>query len=101
MVEKRWLTEEERELLRPHWHRYLDMCRFVSDATDDELAWLMSACESCTTINCGWYVYGSAQHLLPEIRAEIRRRAWVAFEIKPDQEPDEIRWADDGGRQAA
>lgn len=100
MTEKRWLTKEEKRLLKPHAEHYQAMAVHIVGATIEELEKLNNACRSCTTINCGWDDYAAAQYLLVEISREIgwrnRRDAEAAEAAQPTAHILD-RLADDGG----
>lgn len=101
-MDGRRMTKEQKQLLAPHAEHYSAMYDHIAEASDDELAQLTAACLACTTTNCWWANYNAAQYLLKEIRAEIGVRARrTAAEAAPHRHGEEIRWADDGGRQAA
>lgn len=99
-VEKRWLSKDEKRLLKPHAEHYRVMASHIREATIEELEKLNNACLSCTNINCGWDDYAAAQYLTKEIAAEIgwrnRRDAEAAELIEPAAHR-EAQWADDGG----
>lgn len=101
MVETRWLTKEEKKLLRPHAHHYRAMYVYISEATADHLAMLLSACRTCTSANCGWDDYAAAQYLEGEISREIswrNRRDAEAAELALPTAHIMDRLADDGAR---
>lgn len=101
MTEKRWLTKEEKRLLKPHAEYYRAMAAHVRDATTEDLEKLNSACRACTEINCGWDEYAAAQYLMKEIGAEVgwrNRRDAEAAEVAQPSAHTLARLADDGGR---
>jgi hypothetical protein len=101
MVEKRWLTKEEKQLLKPHAEHYVAMAIHIRDATISELERLHLACLACTNVNCGWDDYAAAQYLAGEITAEVgwrnRRDAAAVEAVQPTAHVLD-RLADDGGR---
>lgn len=103
MVEKRWLTKEEKLLLKPHAEHYVAMAIHIRDATIQELERLHLACLACTEVNCGWDDYHAAQYLKGEIDREVRwrnRRDAEAVEAVQPTAAILARLADDGGRVA-
>ena len=48
MVEKRWLTKEEKRLLKPHAEHYGAMCSHIRDAAIHDLEKLYLACLACS-----------------------------------------------------
>lgn len=104
MAEKRWLTKEERRLLKPHAEHYRAMYDHISDATMDDLYRLQGACSACTQVNCGWDDYAAAQYLKVEIAREVgwrnRRDADAAELVEPTVRALD-RLADDGCPQHA
>ena len=100
MTEKRWLTKEERLLLKPHAGHYRAMYSHISQATIEDLERLHNACRACTDVNCGWDEYRAAQYLMKEIGQEIDWRNRLLAEANEAVEPTahiQDRWADDGG----
>src|SRR5437879_3634658 len=99
-IEKRWLTKDEKQLLKPHAEHYGAMLAHIRDATTLDLEKLHSACLACTEINCGWDDYAAAQYLKVEIEREVgwrnRRDAEAAELVEPAAHIQD-RWADDGG----
>lgn len=101
MVEKRWLTREEKRLLKPHVDHYQAMSCHIQSATIDDLEKLNSACRACTEVNCGWDDYAAAQYLIVEISREVgwrNRRDAEAAELAQPTAYILDRLADDGGR---
>jgi hypothetical protein len=101
MVEKRWLTKEEKQLLKPHAAHYVAMGIHIRDATIQELERLHLACLACTEVNCGWDDYAAAQYLKGEIEREVRWRNRLDAEAVEAVQPVAHvldRLADDGGR---
>jgi hypothetical protein len=99
-MKKRWLTKEEKRLLKPHAKHYQEMASHIREATAEELQKLLSTCLSCTQINCGWDDYAAAQYLTVEIRREIgwrNRRDSESVELLEPAAQVDARWADDGG----
>ena len=99
MVEKRWLTKEEKRLLKPHAEHYQAMSAHIQEATIEDLEKLNNACRSCTSINCGWDDYAAAQYLLVEISREIgcrNRRDAEAAELAQPIAHIQDRMDDDG-----
>lgn len=100
MVEKRWLTKDEKRLLKPHAEHYRAMYDHISEATMEDLYKLHGACMACTTVNCGWDDYAAAQYLKVEIDREVgwrnRRDAEAAEQAQPTAHRLD-RMADDGG----
>lgn len=98
-AEKRWLTKEQKRLLKPHAEHYRAMYDHISDATMDDLYRLQGACAACTEVNCGWDDYAAAQYLMVEIRREVgwrnRRDAEAAEQAQPIEHVL-ARLADDG-----
>lgn len=80
MIEKKWLTKDQKRLLNPHAAHFEDMALSIRQSSDDELMELREACCACTEINCGWSLYYAAQYLLREIATEIGVRARRAKE---------------------
>jgi hypothetical protein len=103
MVLKRWLTKEEKRLLKPHAEHYSTMCEHIREATIQDLEKLHLACLACTEVNCGWDEYAAAQYLKVEITREVgwrnRRDADLA-ELADPTAHIQARWADDGGPAA-
>jgi hypothetical protein len=101
MTEKRWLTKDEKRLLKPHAEHYRAMGLHIRDAMIDDLEKLSNACRACTEVNCGWQEYAAAQYLVKEIDAEVgwrnRRDAAAAEDALPTAHILD-RMADDGGR---
>lgn len=101
MTEKRWLTKEEKRLLKPHAGHYQAMCAHIGAATIVDLEKLHLACLACTEVNCGWDDYAAAQYLKVEINREIgwrnRRDAEAVEQAQPTAHILD-RLADDGGR---
>lgn len=100
MVEKRWLTKDEKRLLKPHAEHYREMCSHIRESKIEDLEKLDSACRSCTVINCGWDEYAAAQYLMKEIAIEIGWRNRRDAEAVESAEPTALiyaRLADDGG----
>jgi hypothetical protein len=99
MVEKRWLTKEEKMLLKPHAQHYVAMGIHIRDATIQELERLHLACLACTEINCGWDEYAAAQYLKKEIVGEVawrnRRDADAVEAVEPAAQIHD-RMTDDG-----
>lgn len=101
MAEKRWLTRDEKRLLKPHAKHYRAMYEHLSNATMDDLYLLQGACASCTRVNCGWDDYAAAQYLKEEIRREVGWRNRRDAEAAEQAQPTEhilARLADDGAR---
>lgn len=101
MAEKRWLTKDEKRLLKPHAEHYRAMCDHIREATMEDLYKLHGACMSCTEINCGWDDYAAAQYLKGEIDREVgwrNRRDAEAAELAQPTAHILDRLADDGGR---
>lgn len=99
MVEKRWLTKEEKRLLKPHAEHFQTMASHIREATIGDLEKLNNACRSCTEINCGWDDYAAAQYLMKEIGAEVgwrNRRDAEAAELAQPIAHIQDRMADDG-----
>lgn len=86
-TEKRWLTKDQKQVLKPHAEHFMAMARFISEATAEDLEALNGASRACTTINCGWHEYAAAQYLMKEIAAEMgwrsRRDAAAAELLEP------------------
>ena len=101
MADKRWLTKDEKRLLKPHAAHFSAMWNYIQGASILDLETLNNACRSCTEVNCGWDEYAAAQYLMREISREIgwrnRRDADAAERAEPTTNI-EARWADDGGR---
>lgn len=100
-TEKRWLSKEEKRLLKPHAEHYQTMCDHIRSATMDELYKLQGACTACTEINCGWDDYAAAQYLKVEIAREVGWRNRRDAEAAEQAQPTEhilARLADDGAR---
>lgn len=101
MVEKRWLTKDEKRLLKPHAEHFQAMYAHIQSATIEGLEELNNACLACTEINCGWDDYAAAQHLMVEISREVgwrNRRDAEAVELVQPIAHVLDRLADDGGR---
>lgn len=99
MVEKRWLSKDEKRLLKPHAEHFQAMVSHIRDATLLDLEKLHLACLSCTDINCGWDDYAAAQYLKGEIDREVRWRNRRDAEAAERVEPIthiQNRMADDG-----
>src|SRR5882757_9094567 len=62
MAEIRWLSKDEKRLLKPHAEHFQAMASHIREATIEDLEALNSACRSCTMINCGWDNYAAAQY---------------------------------------
>lgn len=101
MAEKRWLTKEQKRLLKPRAEHYRAMYAYISDATMDDLYKLQGACAACTDVNCGWLEHAAAQYLKVEIAREVgwrnRRDAEAAERTQPITHILD-RMADDGAR---
>lgn len=100
-IKKRWLTKEEKQLLKPHAAHYVAMGIHIRDATTQELERLHLACIACTEVNCGWDEYAAARYLEKEIVAEVgwrNRRDAEAAEVAQPTAHILDRLADDGGR---
>lgn len=100
MIEKRWLTKNEKLLLKPHARHYHEMYGHIHDASMEDLEKLNNACRACTDINCGWDEYAAAQYLMKKIAAEVgwrNRRDAEAVELIEPIANVHSRWADDGG----
>jgi hypothetical protein len=99
-VEKRWLTKDEKRLLKPHAEHYRAMCEHIREATIQDLERLYLACLACTEVNCGWDEYAAAQYLKVEVDREVgwrnRRDADLTELVEPAAHV-QGRWADDGG----
>jgi len=101
MTEKRWLTKEQKRLLKPHAAHYYAIYESIYNASIDELYLLQGACAACTEVNCGWDEYAAAQYLKREIAREVgrrNRRDADAAERKLPTEHILARLADDGAR---
>lgn len=101
MAEKRWLTKEEKRLLKPHAEHYQAMQAHISNLTITELEKLNLACLACTEVNCGWDDYAAAQYLKVEIDREVgwrNRRDAKAAELAQPTSHILDRMADDGAR---
>lgn len=99
-MEKRWLTKEQKRLLKPHAEHYRAMYDHISEATMDDLYRLQSACSACTNSNCGWDAYAAAQYLKGEILREVGHRNRRDVEAAEKVQPTALildRLADDGG----
>lgn len=101
VVEKHWLTKEEKRLLKPRAEHYSAMYSHISEATIEELERLNNACQACTETNCWWVDYSAAKYLMVEISREIawrNRRDAEAIELAEPVAHIMDRLADDGGR---
>lgn len=98
-IEKRWLTKDQKQVLKPHAEHYLAMAYHIQGAETEDLQSLLRACRACTTVNCNWAEYAAAQHLMDEITAELawrdRRDAEAAELLEPLAQILD-RMADDG-----
>lgn len=68
------MTNEQKELLKPHAAHFSDMIAFIVTRDANELAALHKACKAADQANCGWAIYRAAQYMRHEIEVEQHQR---------------------------
>lgn len=68
------MTNEQKNLLKPHAEHFIDIAVFIAKCDVNELAALKEASEAASVDNCGWAIYHAARYMLREIEAEQYKR---------------------------
>ena len=72
-MEKKKFTRRQREIMRPFADMWRELHNAVQEIDDESLlSELIEACESVTTTNCGWDIYGAA----PTVEDSARRQLY-------------------------